>query len=54
MAVTDRNRRPDSRGVIIRQNVSRGNVRVSGIEFPVTHDKADEAIDANPASRAVT
>jgi hypothetical protein len=26
----------------------------SGIEFPVTHDKADEAIDANPASRAVT
>jgi len=30
----------DSRGVTIRQNVSRGNITVSGIEFPVTHDKA--------------
>jgi hypothetical protein len=30
----------DSRGVTIRQNVSRGNSTVSGIEFPVTHDKA--------------
>ena len=30
----------DSRGVTIRQNVSRGNTTVSGIEFPVTHDKA--------------
>ena len=30
----------DSRGVSIRQNVSRGNTTVSGIEFPVTHDKA--------------
>lgn len=30
----------DSRGVTIRQNVSRGNTTVSGIEFPVTHDEA--------------
>jgi len=30
----------DSRGVTIRQNVSHGNTTVSGIEFPVTHDKA--------------
>jgi hypothetical protein len=30
----------DSRGVTIRQNVSRGGSTVSGIEFPVTHDKA--------------
>ena len=30
----------DSRGVSIRQNLSRGNTTVSGIEFPVTHDKA--------------
>jgi hypothetical protein len=30
----------DSRGVTIRQNVSRGDTTVSGIEFPVTHDKA--------------
>jgi hypothetical protein len=30
----------DSRGVTVRQNVSRGNTTVSGIEFPVTHDKA--------------
>jgi hypothetical protein len=30
----------DSRGVTIRQNVSRGNTTVSGIEFPVTNDKA--------------
>jgi hypothetical protein len=30
----------DSRGVTIRQTVSRGDTTVSGIEFPVTHDKA--------------
>jgi hypothetical protein len=30
----------DSRGVTIRQDVSRGNTTVTGIEFPVTHDKA--------------
>jgi len=36
----DTARPQDSRGVTIRQNVSRGNTTVSGIEFPVTHDKA--------------
>jgi hypothetical protein len=30
----------DSRGVSIRQVVSRGNTTVSGVEFPVTHDNA--------------
>lgn len=30
----------DSRGMTIRQNVSHGDTTVSGIEFPVTHDKA--------------
>jgi hypothetical protein len=30
----------DSRGVTIRQNVSHGTTTVRGIEFPVTHDKA--------------
>jgi hypothetical protein len=30
----------DSRGVTVRQDVSRGNMTVSGIEFPVTDDKA--------------
>jgi len=30
----------DSRGVTVRQNVSRGDTTVSGIEFPITHDKA--------------
>jgi hypothetical protein len=38
--VGDPARPQDSRGVSIRQNVSRGNTTVSGIEFPVTHDKA--------------
>jgi hypothetical protein len=30
----------DSRGVTIRQDVSRGETMVRGIEFPITHDKA--------------
>jgi hypothetical protein len=30
----------DSRGVTIRQDVSVGNTVVRGIEFPITHDKA--------------
>jgi hypothetical protein len=41
--IGDPARPQDSRGVTIRQNLSRGDTTVSGIEFPVTHDKALEA-----------
>jgi hypothetical protein len=41
--IGDPARPQDSRGVTIRQNLSRGDTTVSGIEFPVTHDKAQEA-----------
>jgi hypothetical protein len=30
----------DSRGVTVRQDVSRGETMVRGIEFPITYDKA--------------
>jgi len=43
----------DSRGVTIRQNVSRGDTTVSRIEFPVTHDKAQEGpCEVDSAERA--